>query len=252
MSRLGPILAATEFPAPARHAIDRAARLAQETGAPLTLMHVLPGAALQQLRQWLGAGHAMEEHLRDSARQQLRHLADELKATRHVSAQTVHGVGSVLDDILGQAGALDAALVVLGARGAGFMRRLALGSTSERLLRRTTRPPLAVRQTPHQPYRHVLVAPDFPPWSARAIPPARLVAPHARLLLFSAYQVPFEEKLHFAGVDAATIDHYRRQTRADAVQRAHALAAASGLRPAAFRLGGLHRRRRRRPSHRRA
>lgn len=61
MNRLGPILAATDFSAPARHAVDRAARLAPETGATLTLMHVLPGGALQELRQWLGTGHATEQ-----------------------------------------------------------------------------------------------------------------------------------------------------------------------------------------------
>jgi nucleotide-binding universal stress UspA family protein len=53
-------------------------------------------------------------------------------------------------------------------------------------------------------------------------------------MLFSAFQVPFEEKLRFAGVDAATIDHYRRQARAEATQRLHALAAASGLKPSAW------------------
>lgn len=228
---LGPILAATDFSAPARHATDRAARLAHETGAALTLMHVLPGGAVQELRQWLGTGHEMEQQLNESARQQLRQLADDLKATRHVTAHTVHSIGSVLDDILSEASALDASLLVLGARGAGFMRRLVLGSTSERLLRRTARPVLVVRQTPHEPYRRALVALDFSPWSARAITLARRVAPHARLLLFSAYQVPFEEKLRFAGVDAAAIERYRQQARADATQRLHALAAASGLKP---------------------
>ena len=43
---LGPILAATDFSAPARHAADRAARLAHQTGAPLTLLHVLAGGPL--------------------------------------------------------------------------------------------------------------------------------------------------------------------------------------------------------------
>lgn len=228
---LGPILAATDFSAPARHATDRAARLAHETGAALTLMHVLPGGAVQELRQWLGTGHEMEQQLNEGARHQLRQLADDLKATRHVTAHTVHSIGSVLDDILSEASALDASLLVLGARGAGFMRRLVLGSTSERLLRRTARPVLVVRQTPHEPYRRALVALDFSPWSARAITLARRVAPHARLLLFSAYQVPFEEKLRFAGVDAAAIERYRQQARADATQRMHALAAASGLKP---------------------
>ena len=229
MTHLGPILAATDFSAPARHATDRAARLAHETGATLTLVHVLPGDALQELRQWLGVGHVMEQQLHDDARRQLAVLSSELQTHRHVAACAVNACGPVIDEINRGAEDLDAALLVLGARGAGFLRRLVLGSTSERLLRRTTRPLLVVRQTPHEPYRRALVALDFSPWSAHAITLARRVAPHTRLLLFNAWQVPFEEKLHFAGVDAATIDRYRQQARADATQRVHALATASGL-----------------------
>jgi nucleotide-binding universal stress UspA family protein len=234
MTVLGPILAATDFSAPARHAAERAARLAHETGAALTLMHVLPNAPLLELRQWLGKEHAVEQHLNDDAKRQLRSLASELRAHRHVEVRTINANGSVLDEISREAQAAGAALLVLGARGAGFMRRLVLGSTSERLLRRTARPLLVVRQTPREPYRRVLVAVDFSPWSAHAVALARLVAPHARLMLLSAFQVPFEEKLRFAGVDAATIDHYRRQARAEATQRLHALAAASGLKPGAW------------------
>ena len=137
----------------------------------------------------------------------------------------------MIDEIAREADALDAGLVVTGARGSGLVRRLALGSTSDRLLRRTTRPLLVVRRKLHGPYRRVLVALDFSRWSAQSILLARLVAPHGRLLLLHAYQVPFEEKLRFAGVDAETIDHYRAQSRADATQRLHALASASGLKP---------------------
>lgn len=230
-THLGPILAATDFSAPARHAANRAARLAHETGAALTLMHVLPGGALQELRQWLGTGHAMEQQLHDDVQRQLDALVSELQTHRHMTAKAVNASGSVLDEINREADVLDAALLVLGARGAGFLRRLVLGSTSERLLRLTVRPLLVVRQMPHERYRRVLVALDFSPWSARAITLARRVAPHARLLLFNAYEVPFGEKLRFAGVDAATIDHYRQRSRVDATQRVHALAAASGLKP---------------------
>jgi hypothetical protein len=52
----------------------------------------------------------------------------------------------------------------------------------------------------------VLVALDFSPWSAQAVTLARAWRRTRELLLFNAYQVPFEEKLRFAGVDAATID----------------------------------------------
>ena len=140
MTRRGPILAATDFSAPARHAADRAARLAHKTGAALTLMHVLPGGALQELRQWLGTGHAMEQHLRDDAHRQLRQLLAELQTRLHVAIRPLNPSGSALDEIGCEAEALDATLAVLGARGTGCMHRLVLGSTSERLLRRTTGP----------------------------------------------------------------------------------------------------------------
>ncbi len=231
MSHCGSIVAATDFSAPARHAIARAARLAHETGASLTLMHVLPGGALQELRQWLGAGHAVEQQLHAEARQQLGELAAELQAARHVAVRPLHASGIVADEIAREADARGAALLVLGARGAGLLRRLVLGSTSERLLRRATRPLLLVRQAPHEPYRRVLVALDFSPWSQSSIVLARRVAPHAQLVLFNAFQAPFQEKLQFAGVDAATIEHYRRRARADATQRVHALAQACGLKP---------------------
>ncbi|MBW8469999.1 MAG: universal stress protein [Thiobacillus sp.] len=231
MTTLGPILAATDFSAPARHAAERAARLAQETGAPLTLMYVLPGGAMLELRQWLGTGHVMEQRLHDDAHQQLEAAVAALPASRQLGIRAVQATGAPIEEIGREAEAQNAGLLVVGARGAGFLRRLVLGSTAERLLRRATRPVLVVRQTPHEPYRRVFVALDFSPWSSQAIALARRVAPQARLVLFNAYQVPFESKLHYAGVDAATIDRYRQQARADAIQRVGSLATASGLNP---------------------
>ncbi len=70
---------------------------------------------------------------------------------------------------------------------------------------------------------------DFSAWSAPAIALARRVAPQARLVLMNAFEVPFGEKLNFAGVDAATVDLYRQQARAMASQRLHAAAKSAGL-----------------------
>ena len=71
MPAWGPILAATDFSAAARHAADRAGRLAQESGAALSLLHVLPGNALQELRQWLGVGSAAEQQLQARSEKRL-------------------------------------------------------------------------------------------------------------------------------------------------------------------------------------
>jgi nucleotide-binding universal stress UspA family protein len=231
VNSLNPILAITDFSVPARHAADRSARLAHETGAPLTLMHVVSGRALDELRHWLGVGHEAELHLLKDAGERLQTLADELAAMRRITVQTQLVTGPVLSEIGHQADTMGAGLLVLGARGAGFLRRLMLGTTSERLLLRSTRPMLVVKQTPHEAYRRALVALDFSPWSAHAIEAARRVAPHARLVLLNVFEVPFEGKLQLAGVDTLTIEHYRQQARASARQQLDRLAHQAGLRP---------------------
>ena len=119
-------------------------------------MHVMPGSGLLEPRSCFGAGSDMEQRLQAEARQHPGQLAGELHATRHVAVRQAHAAGVPLDEIVGEAQALDAGLLVVGARGAGFLQRLVLGTTSERLLRRTTRPVLVARHTAHEPYRSVL------------------------------------------------------------------------------------------------
>ncbi len=229
MNPVPTILAATDLSAHARHAVERAARVAHESAARLTLLHVLPGGALEQMRAWLGAGSSAESHLIDEARAQMQALARRLHGARQVDVEPVLREGTVVDATLQEAERIDARLLVLGARGAGFMRRLLIGTSSERLMRKTTRPVLVVRQTPHERYRRVLVALDGSPYSAGALEAARWVAPHAQLVLASVVQLPFAEQLRFAGVDDTTISRYRDQAHAEATRRLHALADAAAL-----------------------
>jgi len=235
MSAVPTILAATDFSAHARHAADRAARIAAESSAALTLLHVVPGGALDQLRGWLGVDTALEGQLLDDARRQLRELGSRLRIAGALAIDSVVKEGAVRDTGLQEAERLDARLIAVGTRGAGFMRRLVLGTTAERLIRRSTRPVLAVRQTPHEHYRRVLVAVDFSPWSDGALALARWVAPRADLVLASVFQVPYEDKMRLAGVEEARVALYRERARADTAHRLHALAERAGLRPAQWR-----------------
>jgi nucleotide-binding universal stress UspA family protein len=85
--------------------------------------------------------------------------------------------GALLRQIDERVDASAADVLVLGARGAGFMRHLLLGSTAERMLRRTSRPMLVVERPPQGPYRRLLVAVDFPPV---ALPACTLARARAR------------------------------------------------------------------------
>jgi nucleotide-binding universal stress UspA family protein len=137
--------------------------------------------------------------------------------------------GAVVDVITAEAEAMPADLVVFGARGTDFLRRLVFGSTAERLLRKSTRPMLVVKQRAHEPYQRVLVAVDFSAWSKPLIGLARRVAPRAHLLLLSAYQVPFQGRLRLAGATDAKITVYLERAQQAAERQLHALAAGAGL-----------------------
>lgn len=236
MPPLGPILVATDFSSHARHAVTRAACLANDIHPALTLMHVRPVHPTARIREWLGAASAPERRICDLARRQLDQLALELVSSRHVEINTEAVAGSALDEILRTGERVDARLLVLGGRGVGFLRRLVLGTTSQRLMRRTNRPLLVVRRLARQPYRRVLVAVDFSPQSLDALTLAQRVAPRAKLVILTVFQVPFEGKLRFAGVDDATFDIYRQRARASALQQLHALAHEAGLSPAQWEL----------------
>ena len=221
------LLAATDLSAPARQAAQRAAQLAAQLGADLTLMHAMPPGAAGELRAWLG--EAVHERLREQACHTLQAQAADLQRASGVTVAWRLAERGVLDAVDEAAAADDAALVVLGARGAGFMRRMVLGTTSERLLRRTQRPLLVVRTLPHEPYRRALLAIDFSPWSAQVVALARRFAPQARLTLCHAWRVPFEEKLRFAGVDDGLIERFRHDARLRAEGELRALARQAGL-----------------------
>jgi nucleotide-binding universal stress UspA family protein len=125
--------------------------------------------------------------------------------------------------------ALDADLLVMGARGAGFMRELLVGSTTERVLRKTARPLLVVKQIAHEPYRRVLVPVDFSPRSLDALALARQVAPQAELVLLHAFEVPFEGKLRYAGVEEHALSSLRVSARREAVAQMNELVTRTGV-----------------------
>jgi len=241
MSPIMRILAATDLSGPARHAVDRAVRLADETGARLAALHVVSQGTVDGLRRLLGEGTPVVElRILDEARSALDRQLAELIDGRSVSAEARVAVGVVVSEIVSQAEAEAADLLVLGARGEGFLRHLLLGTTAERLLRKTARPVLMVRQLPHDRYRRVVVAVDFSDSSAVALRLARTLAPAADLVLLHAFEVPFEYKLQFAGVDDATIARYRHQAREHALRELEAFAAAAGSAAAGARLSVHH------------
>lgn len=240
MNSLRTLLVATDLSAPSRHAAQRAALLAQQAGARLELAHVLERGALDELRRLFDDdGEAAQGRVREQAREALSLLAAEIGEPLGVSAGQHLLEGAVLESIGAQADLLDAALLIVGAHGSGFMRHWLLGATAERLLRITRRPILVVRQVPRETYRSVIVAVDFSAWSLRAIRLAQAVAPRARLILLHAYDVPFEGKMRLAGVDDDMIKRYVAKAHQEAFLRLKQSAREAGI-PASWQPQVIH------------
>jgi nucleotide-binding universal stress UspA family protein len=237
MTQLRTLIAATDLSAPARHAAARAGRIARACGARLVLLHVVNQGTLTELREMLGAGApAVEERLLAQGREELGRLAGDTASNLGIEPHPTVASGPVAGAISERADAEAADLLVVGARGESYLRRRLLGSTAERLLRRTVRPILVVKQTPILDYRRVLVPVDFSAWSAASIALARALAPGAELVLLHAFNVPFEGKLRYAGVDEQTVADYRGAARREALGRLRTLAIQAGLEAGSVRM----------------
>lgn len=223
------IVTATDFSAPSRHAAQRAALLAKSSAASLTLLHTVGGSALDDLRRWLADGSQAAHAIEADARQRLQDLAAELSRSQGIVVRAHLSIGHPVEQVIRHADDVDAGLVVTGTRGAGFFRGVVVGSTAERIAKRSSRPVLMVRQLPHEPYRRILVPVDFSAWSRSAIELAQQVAPEATLVLMHAVELPFEGKMRIAGVAEETVSRYRDAARREAQQRLHDLAADVGL-----------------------
>lgn len=225
------ILVATDLSAPARHAVERAYRLAANTKSELCLLHVMELNSLDTLREMLGDDvFGVKASLNSDAHARLDQLAGDAAINQGVAARTCVAEGNPLNTIASEANALDVSLLVLGARGESFLRHTLLGSTAARLLRKLSlRPVLVVKQPPHEAYRSVVVTVDFSAVSLQAIELARSWAPGADLVLLHAFELPYEGKLTFAGVEEQVIRQYVTHEAEVRRKRLHELAMAAGL-----------------------
>lgn len=228
------IVAATDLSEPARVACARAAQLARQHSARLTLAHMVTLGLLDRLRL-MAADDAeqLDTMLVGALTADVQLLADELATQHHVTAEVAVGRQPLLAGLLAEVRSAAADLLVLGPQGASRVRHAVLGATAERLVGRCPVPVLVARQASPVPYRQVLVPVDFSPASHAAVAAARRVAPGAHLVLLHAFEVPFEGKMRVAGVDETHIHRYELQARQSAHEQMQSLMAQTGLDPTA-------------------
>lgn len=139
------ILVPTDFSDPATAALRLAAGLANEFGARLYLLHVVPEPYAYPWGTELSALPINDilAQSEEGARQHLGELAAEtgMPADR-LSTHVL--VGTPVDQVLALAKEQQIDLIVLGTHGRGLVGHLLLGSVAERVVRRSTVPVLTV------------------------------------------------------------------------------------------------------------
>ena len=220
------IVAATDLSTASLRVVERGFRLAQQTGAHYTVVHALGLDALGPLRNLLGSKASdVTQTVLKHKRQELEAIVRDPRYHHGIHAQVLLEEGLATSVV--PAYATD--LVLVGARGASTLRRLLIGSTASRLLRKSLCPVLVVKHAHSKPYQRVLVPVDFSPGSLVSLQLARQLAPQAHLVLLHVFEVPFEGMLQYAGVSSAEIQRYRAEAHVRHTLQLQQLAAQAGL-----------------------
>lgn len=230
------ILVATDFSVDGTHAVRRAALLAREHDARLSLLHVVNPAGCKPLREWFWP--SIDIDLKSAqARATLRRFAVEIAGQHDVVADIEVRVGDALEEMLRASERAD--LLVLGQRGNNPFKDLVIGKTADRLLRTCRGPVLIVKRSADVAYRRVLVPVDFTPSSDAAVLAASELTPGVAIQVFHAFSSTREAVLREADVPEAVIRESRAREEAGVIARMRRRVARLGLdsRRMSFTLG---------------
>ena len=186
------ILVATDFSEASRRALSEALALVSQWGGGLCVVHAIPPEP--GIMNW-ESGAELEVARQRAQRQMKTFLADIGPHHRVERIFIQHGpVAKVLAPVI-QSEHID--LLVIGTRGRGGLRKLALGSVAEELLRVATCPVLTVGPKAGVAAKGkaarldtILVATDFGAGANKALPLAIELAEGARAKLILLHMIP--------------------------------------------------------------
>ena len=195
------ILAVTDLSPRGNHALSRAALLAAEHGATLTLVYLAyPGEAAPA-----------------DAATRLAHHALQLSQRHGIRARAVSRLHFKIDDLLSEVRGAD--LVVWGTAPVRGMRSFFAGDPVEQFLRIAKRPVLVVRREAERDYRSLIVAVDFSEASRALVDVSFTLSKSAQVELFHAVSTANEGKLRYAEVSEQAMKAYRNACRRHAQDR---------------------------------
>lgn len=213
MTDFSHILLASDFSERSQNAEKRILQLLHMGFKELRLLHVLSASLMDELKQLVSGG--MDNRLREMMQQRLAEQANRFSGIPGLQVEYQLEIGRPYAVIIDRAAETDS-LVVIGAHGGHAVRDWVQGSMVERILSGSRQPLLVVKQSVEGPYQRVLVPVDFSALSATAVAAAARIAPQAEIILLNVFEVPFENKLRFAGISDAELAGYRASSRQQA------------------------------------
>jgi nucleotide-binding universal stress UspA family protein len=184
------VLVATDFSDGAQRALTYAIAIARRYGSALSVVHAIPPAPRDQIP--LEPLPKELNHRRLEAEEQMKHLGERVQIkdlNRHLLLEQ----GPVWDVLAAAIQRESVDLLVLGTRGRGGLKKLALGSVAEEVLRLavlTIGPHVPAADSVTTEFRRILFATDFGPSSAKALPYALSLAEDHRAKLVLLHMVP--------------------------------------------------------------
>lgn len=213
------VVAATDFSGAARAAVDRAALIALEHEARLSLVHAFDEVSWKNLRSLATPKkNLFAEQPLALAGETIRAMAARLERKFRIRVSGTVAMGPASEAIAATAEAMRACVLVLGPHGGARASRLFLGSTALKVARRARCPVLVVRNTPAAAYRSCLVGVDFSPPSQRAASAAARLFPSTAITLLHA--VPsIEGPMLLTGELREAVNAAKARMREQAVER---------------------------------
>lgn len=203
MTPLNSILVTTDFSDEAHNAVRRAALIAAQHKARMTLLHVVDPATLKGPRAWFSSPSGID-HKVAVAQAALGRLAAEAAGRHdvHVSVEVL--IGRSLEHVCRKAE--EANLLVIGSKRTNPLSSLILGTPAEQILRLVRRPVLVAREAAQAPYRRVLIAVDPETDTTHSLLRcASTLAPASSLHVFHALSTRRMDRMQSSDVPAAII-----------------------------------------------
>jgi nucleotide-binding universal stress UspA family protein len=214
------IVCATDLTARSTSAWNRAASLARQTGARLTVLHVIEPRQPERVAR-MQANRAYVDLLAQ---------ADRAFGSSAGFIDVIVRKGNVRETIATTATELDADLIVLAAPTSRRFEPI-VGTTAERLVRTAKRPVLVVRRDVQGAYDNVAIAADL---SSASLPMMRTAIrlgalQRAAVSVIHAVHPTYDGMMRSAGLDESSIVLYQHGSQEDARERLQAMIAAAGL-----------------------